>query len=92
MLLPEEFDGCEVKAAQDNLMKFSLVGFMEDMGEFNDKLNELLGVKIKIGHENKAQGKQADKLEGFSEQAREKINRLCSLDKQVYDFAFANKN
>ncbi|KZY76345.1 hypothetical protein A3739_02080 [Oleiphilus sp. HI0067] len=86
-LLPEKYENTEVIEAQENLKKFNLIGFMNDMDGFNEKLNALLGVRIKIGHENKAEGRQADKLEGFTEEVREKIHEICAYDKKVYDFA-----
>lgn len=79
-----DLDDQDYRDARENLGKFDLVGFVDSMAQFNQTLNSLLGVKIRIGHENRSQASSTKKRELFSDAILEKINALCERDIDLY--------
>lgn len=81
------YDSEDLKLAQANIEKLDLVGFVDDMPRFNRELNSLLGIRIKVGHENKSLAGSSDKRDSFSQNVISKINRLCERDVELYEKA-----
>jgi len=64
-----------------------LIGFVDDMDLFNLQVNKLLGVKIKIPHENKAMISNQKKSNLVTPELRKQIEVLCSKDIELYNYA-----
>lgn len=80
-----KMDADDYALAAENLAKFDLVGFVDQMGEFNQQLNRLLGVKIKIGHENRSIADPSRKKQAFSDSVIDRINEMCAQDVALYE-------
>lgn len=79
--------GEDIERAKRNLAKCRIVGFVEDLPDFERRLRDLLGVRLKIGHANKS------KISNNSEQViltpaiRRKIEDLSAVNFELYEFA-----
>ncbi len=78
--------------AKRNIDKMEAVGFTDNLADFADDMTVLTGHKINIGHDNKT-GKGAtprpEKI-NFDAEIMSRIEELCALDKEIYDWARAN--
>lgn len=72
--------------AKENIAKFDSVGFLDDMPRFAQDISELLGVKIRIGHENKSK-KPKEKGTSVNSEVREVIEKICANDIKFYNYA-----
>ena len=72
--------------AKNNLSKFSAIGFTDDMDSFSRRLADILGVRIRIGHENKSAVGSADRAEEMPPHIRQKIERVSESNFEIYDF------
>ena len=79
--------------AKNNLSRFSAIGFTDDMDSFSRRLKDVLGIKIKIGHENKSTVGSADRAKQMPPNIRQKIERVSESNFEIYDFCkgFAGK-
>jgi len=73
--------------AKLNLDNFSVIGFTDDMEQFRTHLKEALGTTIKIGVENKRKTSQKSVNDQITPSIRKEIERLCSLDTELYEYA-----
>lgn len=72
-----------------NLRKFDVVGRLDDLPAFGDALKRELGIRIRIGHENKA-GASANPVRAAdltAEQLR-RVDDLCAPDSTVWQAIF----
>jgi hypothetical protein len=76
----------EVAQAKGNLAKFSAIGFTDDMESFNRRLSDVLGIRIRIGHENKSEIGSADRVKQMPSNIRQKIEKISASNFEVYDF------
>lgn len=74
----------------NNLRKFTLVGFLEDMSKFKRRLSEILGVRLWVGHANKSNAKQDDKDDIITPSIRRKIEALSAVNFEIYETAKLN--
>ena len=72
-----------IDLAKNNLLKFDVVGFLDEIDLFSEKLSDILDVPINIPHINISK-KDKDKI---SKQNIEKIKKVCKTDIEIYNFA-----
>lgn len=78
-----------VAAAIANLKKLDVVGRLDDLTGFSDALKRELGIRIRIGHENKAhKGDDAVAAPDLTEDHRKAIHGICAPDIAVWRALF----
>lgn len=88
--LPHDNDPCtreSVDLAKENLSRFAAVGLVEDMAGFERKLREVLGIRLRIGHENRSRVSDAERREAITPVIRRKIEELSAPNIEIYEFA-----
>lgn len=76
----------KLRIAQDNLLKFSTIGFLEDLSDFRQRLQKKFGLAIKVPHKNK---NPAPKQQ-VEDSTMRKIEDICKFDLML--FAYARDN
>lgn len=69
--------------AKQNMARFALIGFMEDMDGFARDFGKIFGVKPRIAHYNGA-GKQDAPLQ-MTESQRRRLEQLCAPDIELFE-------
>jgi hypothetical protein len=77
-----------VQAAIANLKKFDVVGKLDNLSLFSENIKKELGVRIRIGHENRSRRSSSEVKRSISPEVLEKINELCQPDIQVWESIF----
>ncbi len=72
--------------AKENLEKFSAVGLTEDMPRFERRLRDILGVRLRIGHENRSRVPDTERQRTVTPEVRRKIEDLSAPNIEIYDF------
>lgn len=88
--LPSEVDPASpesIEAAKENLRKFAVVGMTDDMPGFERRLRSLLGVRLRIGHQNKARVERSERVELVDPTVVRKIEQLSAANMEIYEFA-----
>ncbi|ETX16721.1 hypothetical protein OCH239_01280 [Roseivivax halodurans JCM 10272] len=86
--LPKEEDVTTSRAislAIENLRRMDVVGRLDDLDEFRRRMHEELGVRVKIGHENKMRQPASRKSEVVTPELTEKVRELCAPDIAVWE-------
>lgn len=89
--LPKEADFSSpiaVAAAQRNLGRLDVVGRLDRLKVFEQDLSRELGVRISIGHENKAPSVNGERK--VSSDVMEKVRALCAPDIAVWNSLLAD--
>lgn len=73
--------------AKENLHKFKLIGFLEDMESFIVQFEKIFGRKLNIGFLNTKPKTENPDVWNFLEQSKDKIQEICQPDIEVYDYA-----
>jgi hypothetical protein len=76
-----------VALAKEHLCRLSLVGFVDDIQPFARSLSRLLGVRIRVGWENRAGISTTDRKREVSPETMTLIEERCRPDIEVYEFA-----
>lgn len=71
--------------ARENLRKFDLVGFVEDLGQFEREFGRKFDFEIDLGHRNRNPAPSDEKR--VSDEVREKIRETCSAEIRLYEWA-----
>ena len=79
-----------IERAKANLTKFAVVGLTEDMPNFARRLREALGVRLRIGHQNKARVGQSVRGCVITPGVRRKIEALNAVNLEIYEHARQN--
>ncbi len=85
--LPWETDFTSPEAtavACGNLGSFDCIGFVDDMPGFAERLEAVLGVRPRIGHENRGKAAAANYREGLPPDLAGRIEEVCAPDLGVY--------
>ena len=86
--LPKSADirsGEAIDAAVSNLAKFDIVGRLDDLPTFEASIAQTLGVRLKIGHENKAARRSAAAEAMEDPQLKAEVMALCAPDIAVWE-------
>ena len=76
-----------VERAKANLGKFAVVGLVEDMTNFERRLRDILGIRLRIGHRNKARVNDGERVRVVTDDVRRKIEELSTVNLEIYDYA-----
>ena len=76
-----------LERAKANLDKFDVVGFLDDLAGFQAGVRREVGVKIKVGHENRARA-EAPKI---APEHAERIDAVTAPDKALFAYALKRK-
>lgn len=79
-----------INRAKQNLHKFSIVGFLEQQGEFVKKFEEQFGRKLNIEFSNQSPRPQSYQSSIITEEIKEQIKAVCRPDMEIYQYAMAN--
>ncbi|WP_432697897.1 sulfotransferase family 2 domain-containing protein [Marinobacterium sp. YM272] len=82
------FSGVQEKAslatALANMSKFDIVGTLEDLPKFADDIEQMFGIQVEFGHENKSPKPQAAQVSSLSNYQLQKIEDICKDDIEIY--------
>ncbi len=73
-----------IESAIENLNKFNVVGQLDRLSEFKNDIQDVLGVRLKIGHENKMKQSKSVKKNTVTPELRQRVSELCKPDIQVW--------
>lgn len=73
-----------VVAAISNLNKFDVVGTLDDLPAFAENVRSEIGIKIRIGHENRSRRSLSEVKRVISPEVRQKIEELCEPDVRIW--------
>jgi hypothetical protein len=76
-----------IDRAKVNLAQFSVVGLTEDMPSFERRLRDALGIRLRIGHQNKARVTQAERTRTMTDEVKKKIEALNAVNIEIYEYA-----
>jgi hypothetical protein len=76
-----------IERARNNLRKFDVVGLLEDLPRFQERLGDVLDIRVKIGHENKGRADGSTKRTIITPELRRRIEELCCPDIEIYELA-----
>jgi hypothetical protein len=74
-----------IDAAIANLNRFNVVGKLDDLADFEAQLKKELGVRIRIGHENKMRQPVSKKREVMTPELEDRVRALCAPDIAVWN-------
>jgi hypothetical protein len=72
-----------LEIAKENLSKFSLISFLDDLDRFRNDLKEKFNLTVKIPHMNKNPVSQPE----IQASVIKKIENICEYDLKFYDYA-----
>jgi hypothetical protein len=87
--LPSQTDPtsrASIEAAKANLRKFAVVGTVERLPAFGCRLREALGVRVPIGHMNKARVGSDERAKVLTPAVRRKIEEVSAVNLEIYEF------
>ena len=93
--LPKDSDFTEaasIEAAKTNLAKFDVVGHIGDRIRFERDIRNALGVRLRIGHENRARQSASERDQVVTPELRAEIEALCAPDIAVWRHACATNS
>jgi len=76
-----------INRAKENLDKFEVIGFLEDLGKFSSEFYDRFQVKINIGKKNQNPMPQGYQTSTITPELMKKIYSICQPDMQVYEYA-----
>ncbi|WP_424930563.1 sulfotransferase family 2 domain-containing protein [Amaricoccus tamworthensis] len=85
--LPKECDitaQAAIKKAISNLKRMDVVGQLDNLELFERQLKQSLGVRIRIGHENKMRQPSSKKEEIMTPELVDRVRELCAPDLAVW--------
>lgn len=86
--LPKDADltsDAAVAAAVSNLRRMDVVGRLDDLAGFQARLKDVLGVRIRVGHENRMRQPKSDRQIAASPETAARVRALCAPDIAVWE-------
>ena len=74
-----------VARAVKNLDKFDVVGRLDDLPEFEERLKATLGVRIRVGYENKMNVGNSEARQSLTPEQMSRVEELCRPDLAVWE-------
>ena len=72
-----------IDLAKDNLDKLSIVGFLDNLGNFVSEFQQKTGIKLNIAHRRKNPVSNPD----VDKKTIQKIEKICTPDLELYEYA-----
>jgi hypothetical protein len=82
---PETLEAIE--NAKQNLLKFTVVGFVDDMEDFKRKVRDRIGIRIHIGVANRSKVETSTRENIITPEIRERMRKLSAVNIEIYDYA-----
>ena len=79
-----------INRAKENIHKFRLIGFLEDMKTFSIEFENIFGRKLNIGFLNQKSTSENSDLQIVLEKFQDKIKNICQPDIEIYEYAVNN--
>jgi len=79
-----------ISRAKDNLNKFEIIGFLEDLDSFSSKFSDHFHVNLNIGKKNQSPAPKQYRRSTIAPELLERIAEVCQPDIQVYEYAVRN--
>ena len=76
-----------IARAKRNLSLFAVVGFLDDLGDFRQRVGKEFGFRPRVGHKNRGLASIKGIEKSVSPQTLDRIELLCSPDREIYEFA-----
>lgn len=76
-----------VSKSKENLHKFNLVGFLEDMKSFKQHFEDTFGRKLQIANLNSKPNTEDLMALEIIEKSKDRIREICQPDIEIYDYA-----
>ena len=76
-----------VKQAKDHLEKFSVIGFTENMPQFESDVRSALGVRVSFGVQNKRTTSDKAVSDIVTPELKQRVTEMCRFDQEIYEFA-----
>jgi hypothetical protein len=76
-----------VRKAKENLHKFRLVGFLEDMDSFRIQFREMFGRELNIKFLNQKPKSENPESYDFLRQVKDQVEKICQPDIEIYEYA-----
>jgi hypothetical protein len=76
-----------IERAKANLGRFTVVGLVDNMAGFERRLHETIGIRLRIGHLNKARVGNAQRVQVVTDDIHRKIEALSAVNIEIYDYA-----
>lgn len=74
-----------VRRAKKNIENFAIIGFLDKLGDFVDRIQYRFGIRLNIGNKNVTPKKQD--REPISKAIRGQIENICERDYEIYNYA-----
>lgn len=74
-----------IAAAIANLRRMDVVGRLDDLPGFERQLREVLGVRVRIGHENKMRQPRSNKDAVLTAETLARVQALCAPDLEIWE-------
>lgn len=87
--LPRDADAhssAAVEQAKSNLRRFDVVGLVDDMAGFQNRLRERVGVRLRIGYANRSKASPSDRSSVVTPETRRKMAELNLVNTEIYEF------
>lgn len=78
-----------INRAKENLKRFAVVGFLENLDDFSKKFYNRFDVKLKIARKNQSPAPINYQNSALTPELHEKITAICDPDIQIYDYALS---
>ncbi len=74
-----------LQRALNNLERFAVIGFLEDLAVFEERFERRFGARLEIGRKNvTAPAREREEISG---KMRKKIEEICAYDREIYEQA-----
>ena len=77
-----------VEQAKENLQRFSVIGFTENMEQFEARVRKTLGIRASFGVQNKRTASDKDVSNIVTPELRAQLTKMCRFDQEIYDYAW----
>lgn len=76
-----------VDQAKENLKQFAVIGFTENMAQFQADVRRTLGIRASFGVQNKRTASDKDVSAIVTPELRSRLKEMCRFDQEIYDYA-----
>jgi len=80
-----------IEKAKSNLKKFEVVGFLEDLEQFETKFKDRFGAGLRIGNINRGPKSKAFVKGVITEAMEDRIREICRPDLEIYRYALETR-
>ena len=75
-----------IEKSKENILRFDIIGFLDDMDQFTLDFQQKTNIKLRIPHKNRTRDLLTEK-QTFDPEIIEQIKEVCKHDIEIYQFA-----